>query len=137
MAKSVRNCLKNGLVSPRMENAALCLARGGTYPEAAQSAGVAERTIKSWLDYAHFRQRVSELRGRLTEQALGELVSNMASACDTLAFLCRRAKSQAVRLSAARSILELGSRLRESVELEARLSALEESQRCPTTCAAG
>jgi hypothetical protein len=49
MAENVRNCLKNGVLTARQENAAITLARGGTYPEAAESAGVAERTIKSWL----------------------------------------------------------------------------------------
>jgi hypothetical protein len=36
-----------------------------------------------------------------------------------------RAKSRSVRLGAARAILELGTKLRESVELEQRIAALE------------
>jgi hypothetical protein len=46
-------------------------------------------------------------------------------ATDTLGCLSREAKSESVRLYAARSVLELGVKLRESVELEERLSALE------------
>jgi hypothetical protein len=36
-----------------------------------------------------------------------------------------KAKADTVKLGAGRSILELGNKLRESVEMEARLAALE------------
>ncbi len=36
------------------------------------------------------------------------------------------AESESVRLGAARALLELGTKLRDSVELEARLAALEQ-----------
>jgi hypothetical protein len=48
----------------------------------------------------------------------------LTEAADTLRALLR-AKSRSVRLGAARAILELGTRLRESVELEQRIAALE------------
>src|SRR5260370_14760763 len=103
-----RNGTKNGTLQPRQEAAALGLARGATIREAAADCGAGERTVKRWLNCPGFRRRVSELRGRLTDRALGQLVNNMASAADTLGYLCRMGKSEMVRLSAARSILELG-----------------------------
>jgi hypothetical protein len=48
----------------------------------------------------------------------------MAEAVDTLAALLL-AKSEMVRLTAARSILELGTKLRESGEFDERITALE------------
>jgi hypothetical protein len=108
-----------------MEAAAVLLAKGSTTAEAAAGCGAGQRTIKVWLTLPHFRQRVSQLRGWMTEEALGLLIDNMASASQTLGFLSRRGKNQAVRLSAARAILELGARLREHVELAARVDALE------------
>lgn len=52
----------------------------------------------------------------------------MAFAADAIRKLLT-AKSEAVRLSAARAVIELGTKLRESVELEERISALESGQR--------
>jgi hypothetical protein len=56
----------------------------------------------------------------------------MASAADTLASLSQEAASESVRLSAARAVLELGTKLRESIELEERIAALE-SEQSPTS----
>jgi hypothetical protein len=52
----------------------------------------------------------------------------MASAADTLASLSQEAVSESVRLSAARAVLELGTKLRESIELEERIAVLESDQ---------
>jgi hypothetical protein len=54
----------------------------------------------------------------MTSQALGRLVDSMVNAAETLRYLARKGKSEMVRLSAARSVIELGHKLRESVELE-------------------
>ena len=64
----------------------------------------------------------------MTQRALGTLVDQMVSAADTLGYLCRKGKSEMVRLTAARSILELGTKLRETVELEERIANLEGGQ---------
>ena len=64
----------------------------------------------------------------MTSRAIGKLVDSMASAADTLGYLSRRGKCEATRLSAARVVLELASRLRETVELEQRITALERQQ---------
>ncbi len=119
----------NGLLTPKQEAAALALAAGRTQEEAARESGAATRTIKTWLhDLPAFGRRVQQLRGEMTSRALGRLVDNMASAAETLGYLSRKGKSEMVRLGAARAILELGSRLRESIELEERITALESRQ---------
>jgi hypothetical protein len=64
----------------------------------------------------------------MTSRALGRLVDSMTSAADTLGFLCRKGKSEQVRLGAARALLELGVKLRETVEFEERIAALESRQ---------
>jgi hypothetical protein len=121
------NGTKNGSLNPRQEAAALALARGATIAEAAEGCGAGERTVKRWLTTPAFRRRVSDLRGRLTDTALGQLCNHQAAAADTLAELLQ-ARSEMVRLSAARSILELGVKLRESTELEERITALESNR---------
>jgi hypothetical protein len=123
---SAGNGRENGGLSPKQEAAALSLAVGRTIEDAAGESGAGSRTIRTWLrDEPAFPRRVSELRAEMTARAVGRLADGMASAADTLGYLCRKARSETVRLGAARALLELGNKLRESVELEDRLTALE------------
>lgn len=106
----------------------LALAAGLTVHGAAERAGCSQRTVYRYLANADFQRRLTEARGEMVGRALGRLADAMTEAADTLRSLLA-AESEAVRLGAARSTLELGSRLRESVELEKRISALEERQK--------
>ena len=63
----------------------------------------------------------------MVERAVAKMADGMADAADKLRQLLN-ADSESVRLGAARSLLELGVKLRESVELEERLAELERRQ---------
>jgi hypothetical protein len=102
----------------------LALAAGQTVRDAARTAGLGERTVRRRLADPDFRRGVAELRGEMVDRALGRAADGMSEAADMLRRLLR-AKRENIRLGAARSLLEFGIRLRESVELEARLTALE------------
>jgi hypothetical protein len=107
------------------EALALALAAGQTLRVAAEAAGVSERTAtRRWADLG-FRRRVAELRGDMVARSLGRMADGMAEAADVLRALLAAGTPPAVRLGAARALLELGTKLRESVELEERLQALE------------
>ncbi|MHB1424906.1 MAG: hypothetical protein ACYC3I_17175 [Gemmataceae bacterium] len=103
----------------------LALASGQTIREAAQTAGVAERTASRRMSETDFRRRVAELRREMISRAMGRLADGMGAAADRLRQLLA-ANSEAVQLGACRALLELSLKLRESVELEQRLDALEE-----------
>ena len=106
------------------ENLALALASGKTLRDAAAVVGIAERTAtRRWADPT-FRQRVAELRGEMVGHALGRMADGMGEAADVLRQLLG-AESESVRLGACRAILELGVKLRESVDLEERFAAME------------
>jgi hypothetical protein len=100
------------------------LAAGSTVRQAAQQAGVSERTAHRRLADDTFRRRVTELRGEMVARALGKMADGMAEAADTLRQLLR-AESETVRRGACRAALELTVKLRETVELEERLAAVE------------
>jgi hypothetical protein len=100
------------------------LAAGMTIKDAAAAAGIGERTAHRRLEDAAFRRTVAEARGKLVDGALGQLADAGTAAVATLRALLA-AEGESVRLGSARAILELGSRLRESVELEARIADLE------------
>jgi hypothetical protein len=101
------------------------LAAGATIRGAARRAGVSERTAHRRLADPAFRQRVTEARAEMVERALGQLADGSSEAVGTLRKLLK-AKADFVKLSAARTILEMGNKLRESVELQQRIAALEE-----------
>jgi hypothetical protein len=100
------------------------LASGATVQAASVAAGVAERTVYRRLEDPAFRRRVSETRGRMLAQAVGLLADASSRAVTTLTNLLE-GESESVRLSAAKSIIELGCKLRESTELEERINQLE------------
>jgi transposase-like protein len=127
--EKARNGPNNAVLSPKQEAVALCLASGRTQEDAARETGVGTRTIKTWITNCPlFNRRVGELRSEMTSRAVGRLVESMTSAAETLDFLCRQASSEQVRLGSARALLELGCKIRETVEIEQRISRLEEDQ---------
>jgi hypothetical protein len=92
--------------------------------DAAAAAG--ERTAGRRRADPAFRRRVGELRAEMVQRALGRMADGMAEAADVLRQLLAAGTPATVRLGACRALLELGVKLRESVELEARLGALED-----------
>jgi hypothetical protein len=103
---------------------AAALATGATIRDGASLAGIGERTAHRRVSDPSFRARVARMRARTVEAAMGRLTEGMVGAADTLRQLLE-AESETVRLGAARSVLEFGVRLRETVDFEARLAALE------------
>jgi hypothetical protein len=100
------------------------LAGGKTIRAAAETADVSERTVYRRLESAAFRSGISTVRAQMLSEAVGLLTSAASGAVATLMRLLT-AESPSVQLGAARSILELGTRLREGEELERRIAELE------------
>jgi hypothetical protein len=105
----------------------VALAAGKTLRDAAKAAGVAEATAHRRVKEPGFAEAVAEARSKLVDAALGQLANASAEAVTTLRALLH-ADGESVRLGAARSILELGTKLRESVEFEQRIARLEGAQ---------
>ena len=102
----------------------VALAAGRTVERAAQTAGVGETTVYRRLRNPEFCQQVNKARAAFTERATAQLSAASTAAVRTLRQLLK-SESDAVRLAAARSILELGTKMREANELEQRIIALE------------
>ncbi|HEV3446504.1 MAG TPA: hypothetical protein VG099_17805, partial [Gemmataceae bacterium] len=103
----------------------LALAAGATVREAAEQAGIGERTAHRRLSDADFRRAVSEARGRMFDAARGRLAGLASKAAETLERLMESEKP-AVALGAAKAVLEVGSRLGKSTEVEEGISLLED-----------
>lgn len=102
----------------------LALATGATINEAAGRAGCSPRTVSRRLADREFARQVSTVRGQLFAAAVGRLCHNATLAADKLVSLLESEQDH-VAYAAAKSILELGTKLREAGELEERLAALE------------
>src|SRR5262249_26615659 len=99
---------------------------GATVETAARAAQISERTVYRRLDDPDFRRRLQRLRADMTQRTGAMLTAAGMEAVKTLLTLQEPTVPAAVRLGAARAILELGIRLRESLELVERVAALEE-----------
>jgi hypothetical protein len=104
----------------------LALACGATAENAARTASVSLRTVYRRLADPAFRTRLQGARADMVQRATGMLTAAALEAVKTLLGLQHASVPAAVRLGAARAVLEIGAKLREVADLEARLAALEQ-----------
>lgn len=100
------------------------LAGGQTLRTAASLAGLSERTAARRTADPRFRAEVERLRADMLGAAMGRMSDGLTDAADTLRALLK-AKGETARLGAARTLIELTLRMRESVSLEDRLAEVE------------
>jgi hypothetical protein len=110
----------------------LALAAGGNAAASAAHAGLSERTVRRRLADATFRARVDEARAELVGRAVGRLAAVGQLAADTLKELIGKTSPPAVRLGAARAVLEhmfrgneVGTLAREVAELKRLLQEVD------------
>jgi hypothetical protein len=101
------------------------LAAGSTVADAGRAGGLSERTVYRRLEDPAFRRQIDNARAEIVAQAVAKLSAASAEAAETLRALLSSDMDFA-RLAAARSILELGAKLREHEDLSERVRALEE-----------
>jgi hypothetical protein len=104
----------------------LALACGATLEGAARQAGVSESTVRRRVQEPEFRRRLQALRADMVQRTSGALTAAGTTSVQTLLELQKSSSPPATRLGAAKAVLELGMKVRETAELEQRLTALEE-----------
>jgi hypothetical protein len=104
---------------------AVALACGESTVDAANQVGVSDRTVRRKMADPEFRRQVAELRAELMSRALDRIANSMTRAAEVLDKLLDSDKDF-VQLRAARSLLVLGQRLRDSVDLNDRMRQVEE-----------
>jgi hypothetical protein len=83
-----------------------------TYADAAEAAGVSERTARRRMEDESFRSQVTGARVELVERAVGRASDSVVEAVDTLRELMQSASSESARLGAARALLDFVGRRR-------------------------
>jgi hypothetical protein len=103
------------------------LAFGASVEGAARKAGVSERTVYRRLAKPAFQARLDQARLDMVLRTTGLLTGAGIGSVKTLVDLQQDAAAPAgVRRGAARDILELAVRYRDSAETERRLGAIED-----------
>ncbi len=100
------------------------LACGATHEAAARQAGVTTRTVARRLADPAFRRELTRIRSDMVARTTGMLTAASLESVKTLLDL-QKSGTPAVKLGAARSVIELATRLREIVDIETHLLELE------------
>jgi hypothetical protein len=108
-----------------MEEAAVRTAAGEQSGALIERLGISRWTLARWKDRGDFRRRVNELRAEMTRECCGRMAANMCEAADALSKLLK-VDDDRVKLHAARQLLALGTKLRDTVEFEERMQAIED-----------
>ncbi len=117
------------MVAPRRKNddaLVLALACGATVEAAARQCDLSERTVYKRLAEPEFQKRVKLVRADMVRRSAGLLSAASREAVWTLLVLMKDTAPPATRLGAAKSVLEIGLKIRELAELEAEVRELEE-----------
>ena len=101
------------------------LGRGSTQAEASKLAGCAVRTVARRLDDPQFVRRVDVFRDALLEAGAAKLGDLIGLATSTLRELLADDVPPQIRLGSAKTVLDASLKLRDSLLLEKRLTALE------------
>lgn len=103
----------------------VALACGATVESAAGTVGIGAATVYRRLKDERFRLRLKEIRADMMQRTSAMLTAAGDEGVKTLLTLMKDASPPAVRLGAARAVLDIGLRFRETAELEGRIAALE------------
>lgn len=111
---------------PRDERIIASLAAGQSIEETADAVGCSRKTVSRRLADPDFKMRLREVRAQFLSDALGRLSASTTQAVQLLNDVMADPETPAsVRVRCAQAILGQTLRWQESVDLEARLAALE------------
>lgn len=100
------------------------LVSGATIDEAAKIAGISPRTVHRRLGSPEFKAALDEANFEVIRHAVSRISGACLRAVETQEDLLE-AKSESVRLRAARSILSSAIKFHQTIELENRLRQIE------------
>ena len=114
-------------LSPRQSRFVAAMLTARTIGEAAQAAGVTERTGKRYLKIPAVKVALGHALDSAMTQATSRAVTAMSEALETLEAIHRDEGTPApTRVSAARAILQACPKLREAMDLAQRVAEMEE-----------
>jgi hypothetical protein len=104
----------------------MALACGATVEAAARAADISQATVYRRLQDDEFCTKLQQTKADMVQRTASMLTASGMESVKTLMELQKPLTPPAVRLGAARSVIELGVKIREVADLEKRLAALEQ-----------
>lgn len=101
------------------------LASGASYEKAGEVAGCSGRTVARRMDNAEFARQVSKRRGERVVAAAGQLTSLSDEAIEAIRG-CLADEDPRVRLAAAKTLLDLAVKFRNSHDLEVEIDEIRQ-----------
>jgi hypothetical protein len=95
----------------------MALACGSSIENAAVKAGVGVHTVRRRLSSPEFAKKLRDMKAGMVQRTAAVLTAAASEAVKTLLELQAPTSPPAVRLNAARAIIELGTKLRENADL--------------------
>ena len=111
----------------RQQAALPTIALARSLAQAAKDTGVAERTLRRWLEDPSFRQELDRLRQESYDLARQQAQAAMPMCLSILADAALESPDPALRLRAARYLLSYGLKFLEVDNLKERLNAVEDA----------
>jgi hypothetical protein len=120
----------HGDKQPRLrERFIMALLSNPSVEAAAESVGISRVTAWRWMRDQTFLERLHEVRRDAWGRAMAQLQEAGPEAVEALRRTLREAENEAPRVSAAKTILDLGLRVVELGDIEQRLARLEGTAR--------
>ncbi|MDP1547398.1 MAG: hypothetical protein Q8L87_15415 [Anaerolineales bacterium] len=112
-------------ITTKQQKAIAALLSERTAGKAAKAAGIAERTLYTWLNEPNFKAALRSAEKSILDDVTRRLSAGQGLALDTLTKLIQSARHESTKLRAAVSWLELSLKFRDMQDIEDRLSKLE------------
>jgi hypothetical protein len=112
----------------KIDRLILAVAAGESIADAARAADVSLRSAQRYLSRPTAKTRIAQIRDQMFAEAVQTLASSAGAAARAMRELID-SQDERVRLSAARSVLEIGPTLFEFSDVAQRLAAIEEKDR--------
>lgn len=113
-------------ISTKQKRLIASLLTSPTIEKAAETAGVGERTVYTWLSDVNFRAALREAQDRAIDMAVSRLVGGASEAADVLITIATNtAEKGSTRVAAARAVIEGMGKTMEIRDLAERLAVLE------------
>jgi hypothetical protein len=110
----------------KLDKLAAWVAAGRSIAAFAKHNEISTSTCYSWTKRDDFKARVARIRQRMLDRIGGTLTSKGLAAVESMVKLSKGADSDAVKLAAAKAILDKMVDVMNQVEFDRRLKALED-----------
>jgi hypothetical protein len=113
-------------LSRKKEQAIAALLSKPSIPEAAAEVGIGEKTLWRWLQVADFKDSYRAARREVVAHAIAQVQAGLGDAVKTLQDIMSDSDAPAsARVSAARTMIDMGVKAVEVEDIEGRISKLE------------